>query len=114
MMLERYRALVAKSALKADAAQEAAAKKLDVLARALKNYRLGRRFFFSQREAPRGLYIWGDVGRGKSMLMDLFFENAQVAAKTRVHFNAFMVQTHARIFAERERGEHDDPIPPVA
>ncbi len=48
------------------------------------------------------------------MLMDLFFENAQVAAKTRVHFNAFMVDTHARIFAERERGEHDDPIPPVA
>jgi cell division protein ZapE len=113
-VLDRYRALIAKSALKPDAAQEAAAKKLNTLARALKNYRPGRWFFFAQREAPRGLYIWGDVGRGKSMLMDLFFETAPVAAKTRIHFNAFMVETHARIFAERERGEHDDPIPPVA
>ncbi|HSZ75424.1 MAG TPA: cell division protein ZapE [Rhizomicrobium sp.] len=113
-VLDRYRALIAERALKPDAAQADAAAKLDALARALKNYRLGRRFFFAKRETPRGLYLWGDVGRGKSMLMDLFFENAQIAAKTRVHFNAFMVDTHARIFAERERGEHDDPIPPVA
>ena len=48
------------------------------------------------------------------MLMDLFFEEAPVEAKRRVHFNAFMVETHARIHAERQRGASDDPIPPVA
>jgi cell division protein ZapE len=48
------------------------------------------------------------------MLMDLFFETARVRAKTRVHFNAFMVRTHARIHAERQSGQSDDPIPPVA
>lgn len=112
-LLERYRALVAEKALKPDAEQQAAARKLDALARALKSYKPGGWSLF-KKPAPRGLYIWGDVGRGKSMLMDLFFEAARVRAKTRVHFNAFMVQTHARIHAERQKGESDDPIPPVA
>jgi cell division protein ZapE len=113
-LLERYRALVAEKALKPDAEQQAAAQKLDTLARALKSYKPGGWSLFKKQVAPRGLYIWGDVGRGKSMLMDLFFEAARVRAKTRVHFNAFMVQTHARIHAERQKGESDDPIPPVA
>jgi cell division protein ZapE len=113
-LLERYRALVAEKALKPDAEQQAAAQKLDTLARALKSYKPGGWSLFKKQVAPRGLYIWGDVGRGKSMLMDLFFEAARVRAKTRVHFNAFMVQTHARIHTERQKGESDDPIPPVA
>jgi cell division protein ZapE len=113
-LLERYRALVAEKALKPDAEQQAAAQKLDTLARALKSYKPGGWSLFKKPGPPRGLYIWGDVGRGKSMLMDLFFEAARVRAKTRVHFNAFMVQTHARIHAERQKGESDDPIPPVA
>lgn len=113
-LLERYRALVAEKALLPDAEQQAAASKLDALARSLKSYKPGGWHLFKKPEAPRGLYIWGDVGRGKSMLMDLFFEAARVRAKTRIHFNAFMVQTHARIHAERQKGESDDPILPVA
>lgn len=113
-LLERYRALVSARSLKPDAEQLAAAQKLDALARALRSYKPGGWSLFKKPAAPRGLYIWGDVGRGKSMLMDLFFETARVRAKTRVHFNAFMVQTQARIHAERQKGESGDPIPPVA
>jgi cell division protein ZapE len=109
-LLERYRSAVARGELKKDAAQERAAAKLAALARALKSYR--RRFFFAAPKPPRGLYFWGDVGRGKSMLMDLFFSEAPVAQKRRIHFNEFMVETHAAIHAERQRA--GDPIPPVA
>jgi len=114
-LLERYRALIRDGTLKPDAAQKAAAERLDALARALKAD-TGRRWFSlfaSKIPRPRGLYLWGDVGRGKSMLMDLFFAEAPVARKRRVHFNAFMVETHERIHAARARGEAD-PIPPVA
>jgi len=110
-----------------DPAQEAAVKKLDTLARALRSYRPGRRSWFGTTKVPRGLYIWGDVGRGKSMLMDMFFDKAPIAPKRRVHFNAFMVETHARIHewrgldakARSKRPEFvreagDDPIAPVA
>jgi cell division protein ZapE len=126
-LIDKYRALVAKGELKRDAEQEAAAKRLDALAAALKGYRAGRRTIFGKAKPPRGLYIWGDVGRGKSMLMDLFFDSTQVTPKKRVHFNAFMVQTHARVHewrnldpkARARRSEYvrdagDDPIPPVA
>jgi len=113
-LFDRYRAAVARGELKDDAAQHEAAEKLNALARALAHYRLGPRFFFKTKPPPRGLYIWGDVGRGKSMLMDLFFDEARVRAKRRIHFNAFMVETHAKIHAERQRAGSDDPIPPVA
>lgn len=109
-LLQRYRGAVARGELKPDAAQEAAVARLQGLGAALKHYRPGRRLF--RRAAPKGLYIWGDVGRGKSMLMDLFFETAPIAKKQRVHFNAFMVETHARIHALRAR--ESDPIPPAA
>jgi len=89
--------------LKLDEAQARAADKLHALARALKRYRPGKGIFFKSKP-PRGLYIWGDVGRGKSMLMDLFFEKAPAAKKRRVHFNAFMVETHARIHELRRNG----------
>ena len=126
-LFDRYRARVAKGELKLDATQEAAAKRLEALAGALKGYRPGRRSIFGAHKVPRGLYLWGDVGRGKSMLMDLFFDAAPIAPKRRVHFNAFMVETHARIHEwrnldARTRGKRpefvreagDDPIPPVA
>jgi cell division protein ZapE len=114
-LITLYRAAVAKGELKGDPAQEAAVLRLQKLATALKTYRPGRRgFLFRIKPAPRGLYLWGDVGRGKSMLMDLFFELAPVEKKARVHFNAFMMDVHTRIHAERQRGESSDPIAPVA
>jgi cell division protein ZapE len=112
-LLDRYHALVAKGELKPDVAQEQAVSHLQALAIELESYR-PRRFLFGTPTPPRGLYLWGDVGRGKSMLMDLFFELAPTQPKRRVHFNAFMVETHARIHAERENGKSSDPIAPVA
>jgi len=112
-MLTAYRRAVEDEVLKADPAQEAAAEKLSALARALKSHTSGFSLFARKLPAPRGLYIWGDVGRGKSMLMDLFFQAAPVKPKRRVHFNAFMLDVHSRIHAERARGEEGDPIVPV-
>jgi cell division protein ZapE len=63
--------------------------------------------------APRGIYLWGPVGRGKSMLMDLFFAAAPVASKRRVHFHAFMLEVHDRIEIER-RKKTRQPILAVA
>jgi cell division protein ZapE len=113
-LLKRYREAVARRELRQDVTQEAAARRLQALSDALRRYRPGRFSLFGAAKPPRGLYIWGDVGRGKSMLMDLLFDAAQVNPKRRVHFNAFMVDVHARIHEERKSGKSDDPIPPVA
>jgi cell division protein ZapE len=110
-MIEAYRTAIAEGTLRPDSTQEAAAKQLEALSRALADYRPGFSLF-GRKEIPKGLYLWGDVGRGKSILMDMFFENAPVEQKLRMHFNAFMVDTHAHIHAERQRG--NDPIPAVA
>jgi cell division protein ZapE len=106
-----YLAAVSHGELRPDAAQEAVARKLDGLARALKK---AGGFSLFRKPPPKGLYIWGDVGRGKTLLMDLFFDQAPVAKKSRAHFNSFMVGIHARIHAERQKAGGDDPIPPVA
>ena len=114
-LITRFRAAVGSGELKKDAAQEAAVQRLQKLANALKTYKPRRRgIFLRAQQPPRGLYIWGDVGRGKSMLMDLFFELAPIEKKRRVHFNAFMMDVHGRIHAERQKAGSDDPIPPVA
>jgi cell division protein ZapE len=114
-LLDRYNARIAAGELTRDPLQEKAAQRLEALAAALARYRPGkRRLLFAQAPPPKGLYIWGDVGRGKSMLMDLFFDVAPMRDKRRVHFNAFMADTHARIHAERQSGDTNDPIPPVA
>jgi len=120
----RYRSALANGALKPDAAQQAVAERLHHLARQLAKYRPNGFSLFgknlglfgrpSPAGAPRGLYIWGDVGRGKSMLMDLFFEEAHIAPKRRAHFNAFMTDVHSRLHAERAKADVSDPIPVVA
>ncbi len=122
----RYRTLVADGRLEADPAQAELATRLDRLAAGLVGYRPGRRAGALGRligakpnGAPRGLYIHGAVGRGKTLLMDIFFEIAPLALKRRVHFHAFMADVHARVHRWRQmrkRGEivGEDPIAPVA
>lgn len=113
MLLAEYRAAVENGELKPDSAQDAAMARLDALATAL-GHKRGFSLFRKPPETPRGLYIWGDVGRGKTLLMDMFFEAAPVEKKRRAHFNRFMMDVHARIHAERQREGHSDPIPVVA
>jgi cell division protein ZapE len=127
-VLNRYQSLVDAGEISADAAQLAVARRLNALNAELADYRLTRRkstglaWLFSRgekREPVRGLYVWGDVGRGKTMLMDLFIEASPVKRKRRVHFHEFMADVHERIHAYRQKlkaGEvkGDDPIAPVA
>ena len=104
--------------LKPDPAQMAAADQLDMLKRRVMRSKQGSRSFKSifrksKEGAEKGLYIWGKVGRGKSMLMDLFFESAGTGSKRRVHFLDFMQEVHAALHDVRKT-EVDDAIPPVA
>lgn len=112
-----YDTLVSTGGLTPDPAQLAAAHRLEALAANLAEHAKGRSRgllgFTRKLPPPRGLYIWGPVGRGKSMLMDLFFEAAPVEPKRRVHFHAFMAETHEAIRKARA-DEPGDPIGPVA
>ncbi|MBL8551732.1 MAG: AFG1 family ATPase [Hyphomonadaceae bacterium] len=103
-----YRARVASGALQRDAAQEGVARRLEGLQDEIAHWKPGA--WFGARPAPRGLYIWGAVGRGKSMLMDLFFEGAPIAKKKRVHFHEFMLARHAFLRQARERDTREDLI----
>ena len=111
-----YRALVDTHELRPDPDQAAAAEKLYALRVALADeIRPGLigRLFGAKPVAPKGLYLWGGVGRGKSMLMDLFFARATTEPRRRVHFHEFMLEIHAAIHAHRAVSG-DDPIPAVA
>ena len=116
--LARYRAKVERAEIQPDSAQLLAAEKLQVLANRLSDYgRPVRRIaipFFERRSAepPQGLYIYGSVGRGKTMLMDLFFETVRYKSKRRVHFHEFMAEVHDLI-GEARKSVEGDPIPPV-
>ena len=109
-----YDELVAARELKPDPAQERAVGTLDRLAASFGNGGgLLSRLFGAREPGPTGVYLWGGVGRGKSMLMDLAFAHIDVEPKRRVHFHEFMLETHARLKRVRERHE-GDPIDPVA
>ncbi len=115
-----YRSRQASGELVADPRQDEAARRLDRLADDLRGYEPPRhhggwraRLGLAKPAAPpKGLYLCGPVGRGKSMLMDVFFGAAPVEPKRRVHFYAFMQEVHERIHARR--AEKGDPIAPVA
>ena len=121
--IEVYRELRQKGRLQPDTAQQLAVERLQSLYRALSDYRpeTGLRGWLARfgltenggADAPLGLYLCGPVGRGKSMLMDLFFAAVPNPRKRRVHFHAFMLEVHDRIERER-RAKSDAPILKVA
>jgi cell division protein ZapE len=117
--LSRYRALQRTGALTHDAAQELAAEKLQSLWKALKNYQPSEQGGWRERlglsrrreaDAPQGLYIFGPVGRGKSMLMDLFFATAPIEPKRRVHFHAFMLEVQETLHRWRQDKDGKDDV----
>ena len=122
-----YNSLVQRGVIERDQAQEAVVRRFDQLVAELAEHRLARKssalgwLFAARQKAPfvKGCYVWGSVGRGKTMLMDLFFEAAKVQRKRRVHFHAFMAEVHARIHDWRLRKKTgqvkgEDPIAPIA
>ncbi|KUL93599.1 MULTISPECIES: cell division protein ZapE [Bosea] len=125
---ERYAALVESGAIERDPAQVAVVNRLQALTETLASRRLAKKssalgWLFGRKQPPpesvKGLYIWGSVGRGKTMLMDMFYEAAPLASRRRVHFHAFMADVHERIHAYRQelkagRVKEPDPIGPVA
>jgi cell division protein ZapE len=113
-----YQALVSSGAIEPDAAQAKAAEAFANLEQRLVRYKpvrkqglLGRLFADKDEAPPRGLYVHGEVGRGKTMLMDMFFQQSPVEHKRRAHFHEFMAEVHERIFGLRQsiaRGEIAD------
>ena len=117
-LTEIYEARVAAGTLRPDPAQHAVLPQLESLRRWLEDTPPRKMGLFAGLFAkpvmpPEGLYLWGGVGRGKSMLMDLFTEATAIPAKRRVHFHAFMQEIHHAIHAARQKGV-EDPIVPVA
>ena len=118
----RYAALVAAGEIERDSAQEQVVARLDRLQARLAEHRLAHKssalgWLFGRREIEpiKGMYLFGDVGRGKTMLMDLFFAASPVERKRRAHFHEFMQDVHERVHGYRgklKRGEiaEADPI----
>jgi cell division protein ZapE len=107
----RYAALIAAGKIETDPGQAMLAAQLAALARRLDQRRLARKssslgwLFAKSQQAGlplKGLYVYGEVGRGKTMLMDLFFETSAVRRKRRVHFHEFMADVHERVHTYRQ------------
>lgn len=120
-----YQAAVAQGRFEADSAQNQVIARLDALAAQMDGYGLPGeagllgRLFSRKTVPPRGFYLWGQVGRGKTTLMDLFYHAVNVPRKRRVHFHAFMADVHARVHEWRRlhrdgKVKGDDPVVPVA
>src|SRR6185312_14971538 len=115
---DQYQSLISSGSIEPDPAQAEVAEAFAALERRLANYKpsrknglFGRLFADKNSGAPRGLYVHGDVGRGKTMLMDMFFEASQVEHKRRAHFHEFMAEAHESIHGFRQqiaRGEIAD------
>ncbi|RZN24308.1 cell division protein ZapE [Bradyrhizobium sp. Leo121] len=113
-----YQALVDSGAIEADPAQARVADAFGSLEDRLASYKpsrkqglFGRLFGGDKNEPPHGLYVHGEVGRGKTMLMDLFFQQCPIEHKRRAHFHEFMAEAHERIYGYRQqiaRGEIAD------
>ena len=118
-VLARYEALLADGQLQPDKAQRAAAERLQQLQDDLETPAPKPGFFArltgsaTVEPDPRGVYMWGGVGRGKSMLMDLFVETLSIERKRRVHFHAFMLEVDALV-AEARKAQQADPLVAVA
>jgi len=123
----RYRALVEDGELQADPAQARIAASLQRVYDELAAGGRGRGGLFRKPEPAKGLYIFGGVGRGKSLLMDMFFDAAPTARKRRAHFHDFMQEVHKQVFRWRNlspkerarqpeyvKGAGDDPLAPAA
>ena len=106
--LAAYRQRLADGELQPDAAQRRGAERLEQLAQELTRWRPGG--WLRKSEPPRGVYLWGPVGRGKSLLLDLFFETAPVAKKRRVHFHEFMQARHAFLRDARAKAVGQDQL----
>src|SRR5271167_4298994 len=113
----QYAALVGAGSIERDAAQEEVVSSLARLNERLAMHRLARKssslgWLFGQRVDPRqefkGRYIWGEVGRGKTMLMDLFFAACPVQRKRRAHFHQFMLDVHERLRVYRNKMKFGD------
>ncbi|MGH6679883.1 MAG: AFG1/ZapE family ATPase, partial [Bradyrhizobium sp.] len=111
----QYQALVSSGAIESDAGQAEAAGAFADLEQRLAGYKplrkqrlLGRLFADREEAPPRGLYVHGEVGRGKTMLMDLFFQASPVAHKRRAHFHEFMAEVHERIYGYRQNIAHGE------
>lgn len=112
----RYAALVAEGRIEPDPAQELAVRRLSALEQRIAQHRLSRKssslgWLFAKSAKPavtKGLYIHGGVGRGKTMLMDLFFEASPVARKRRAHFHEFMSDVHERVHDFRTRQKNGE------
>lgn len=126
-IVERYDAMVLAGEIESDPAQKRIAADLNRLADELENRRMAKKssalgwlFARRERENPlKGLYIHGGVGRGKTMLMDLFYRSLKNQAKRRIHFHEFMADVHDRIYEWRQKAKRgevkgEDPIAPVA
>lgn len=117
LLLSLYQSRVSAGELKADTAQTVALGVLQKLMEQLEGYKPATQSWWPwgrDKSPPRGLYMYGDVGRGKSMLMDLFFDNVQVARKRRVHFHRFMLEIHDRLHRYQNSGSVDNVLPHLA
>ncbi|GLK74752.1 cell division protein ZapE [Methylopila jiangsuensis] len=122
--LQRYEATVRSGALDRDPAQAQVIERLNALDLALRDRSRSKSgalswLFARKKEPVKGLYVWGEVGRGKTRLMDMFFEAAAVPKKRRAHFHDFMIDVHARLHEARQaakvgKAPTGDLIPGVA